>query len=377
MKPAVAAVPATPDEQDAFAKRVGRAPGAISEPLPGYTLEAIWDAYEPPKYLVKRLLGPGAVTVLFGQSGHLKSVTAIDLALCVATGTPFHGVRTRRTGVLYVAGEGHAGLKKRIRAWLRSHGMDSASQLPAIFVTNIGADLIGNSEQLKATVAHAAEVIDMAIELIIVDTLAACFGGGDENLSADMSRAISGARAADENAAVLLVHHTGHSQTDRERGSYALIAAADYRIQATYEEASKLLELKWHKCKDDEKPEPMIFESRKVELDWQDEDGEELTSVVLERLEGASIPQERTSGLGKNEQKALKILRTLYARNRKSLEQQGRDPAEAKIMLGGWRNECERLGIARNRWHELIKSLTSDRLVTIDGTFVFLSEVNL
>lgn len=277
--------------------------------------------------------------------------------------------------MLYVAGEGHAGIKKRIRAWLLARGMDSTSEQPAVYVTSAGADLIGNSEQLRATVAHAAEVLGVAIELVIIDTLAACFGAGDENHAADMGRAIAGARTAE--ASVLLVHHTGHGQIERERGSYALIAAADYRLQATYDEISKLLELKWHKCKDDEKPEPMTFECRKVALEWQDEDGEELTSVVLERLEGASLPHgPRTSGLGKNEQIALKSLRALYARNRKSLEHQGRDPAQARIMLDGWRHDCERRGLSRNRWHEVIKSLTTDRLVVIDEPFALLSEVN-
>lgn len=350
--------------------------GAASrEPLAGYTLAAIWENYEPPRYLVKRLLGPGAVTVLFGQSGHLKSVTAIDLALCVATGTAFHGVKTRRAGVLYVAGEGHAGIKKRIRAWLLGRGMDSTSEQPAVYVTSAGADLIGNPEQLHATVAHAAEVLGMAIELVIIDTLAACFGPGDENHAADMGRAIAGARTAGAEAAVLLVHHTGHGQIERERGSYALIAAADYRLQATYDEVSKLLELKWHKCKDDEKPEPMTFECKTVELEWQDEDGEELTSVVLERLEGASLPQAaRTSGIGKNEQTALKSLRALYSRNRKSLEQQDRDPAEARILIDGWRHDCERRGLIYKRWHDVKTSLAKDRLIVIDEPFVYISQ---
>ena len=163
------------------ANRVGQAGAASHEPLPGYTTAEIWDAYEPPPYLAKRLLSPGAVTVLFGQSGHLKSVIAIDLTLCVATGTPFHGIRTRRAGVLYVAGEGHAGIRKRIRAWLIHKGMNSASEPPTAFVTSAGTDLMGNPEQLRATCAHAAEVVGCAIELIVIDTLAANFGAGDEN----------------------------------------------------------------------------------------------------------------------------------------------------------------------------------------------------
>lgn len=353
------------------ANRVGQG-GSSSHALTGYTTAAIWEDYEPQPYLVKKILIPTGLTVLFGQSGHLKSVTAIDLALCVGTGMAFHGIKTRRAGVLYVAGEGHAGIKKRIRAWLIANGLNSASEQPAVFVTNSGVDLIGNSHQLRATVEHAAAVLGVAIEFIIIDTLAANFGAGDENVTADMTRAIAGARAADAQAAIMLVHHTGHGQSDRERGSYSLIAAADYRIQATYDDFSKLLELKWHKSKDDEKPDPMVFQCRKIDIDWQDEDGEELTSVVIELLDGGIMPAQRSAGLGKNEQIAIKSLKALYVRNRKSLEEQGRNPEEARIMVSGWRADCERRGIQRQRWHEVIKSLTSDQLVAIEGVFVAL-----
>src|SRR5690349_17983852 len=106
------------------------------QPLPGYHVGAIWDGYVPAPYLVKRLLGPGELTVLFGQSGHFKSVLAIDLALSVASGNDFHGLKARRAAVVYVAGEGHGGLRKRLRAWMLAKGMDAASEQPALFLTS-------------------------------------------------------------------------------------------------------------------------------------------------------------------------------------------------------------------------------------------------
>ena len=52
---------------------------------------------------------------------------AIELALATGSGTEFHGKRSNRTGVLYVAGEGHAGIKKRLRAWSICRGVDATS----------------------------------------------------------------------------------------------------------------------------------------------------------------------------------------------------------------------------------------------------------
>jgi hypothetical protein len=362
-------------------RALGRAQDYYSEraaPLPGYPVATIWEGYEPPAYLTKRILSPGALTTIFGQSGHLKSVAAVDLALCNGSGKEFHGIKTRRTGVLYVAGEGHAGIKKRVRAWLLKHGYTSADEQPAVFITSQGLDLMANPDQLGVTIAAAAAVLGVPIELVIIDTLAANFGGGDESLTRDMNVVLAGCRrAVGPDIAILIIHHTGHNNTDRERGAYALIATADIRLQATYDEAAKLLELKWLKCKDDEKPEPLTFECHKVALEWHDEDGEELTSVVLERLEGVSMPSQapRAIGLGKNQETALKALRTLYARARRNLQEQGRDEAEALILVDGWRNALEQKKIDRRRFHDLIKDLQDRRLIAIDGPHVRLIEV--
>jgi len=349
------------------------------DPLPGYAASSIWDAYEPPRYITKNILAPGTLTTVFGQSGHLKSAAAIDLAFCIGSGKDFHGLRTpRRRGVGYIAGEGHGGLKKRGKAWLLKHAYTSTDEPPAVFITSQGADLVGNPERLRATMKHAEGVLGVPVEVVVIDTLAANFGAGDENLTRDMNLALAHCRAAvGPEVAILVVHHTGHLNPDRERGAYLLIASADVRIQASYDQTSKLLELRWLKVKDDEIPEPLTFECRQVNLGWHDEEGEELTSVVLERLEGASLPRAtpRLTGLGKNQETALKALRTLYARARRNLEEQNRDPAEALILIDGWRNALGQKGIARNRFHDLIKDLQERHLIAVDDPHVRLVEV--
>jgi len=366
-------------EQSREFQYVARSDGTPSsiEPIPGFTTADLWNGYTPPHDIVKRLAAPSAVTVGFGQSGHFKSAIAIDLTMCVGTETPFHGIKVRKTGVLYVAGEGHGGIRKRMRAWLLAHGFDSTTAQPAVYVTSAAADLIGNPEQLRATVDMAAKALGVPIELVVIDTLAANFGAGDEYHSRDMGLAITNARQAAPDAAVFLVHHTGHNEQDRERGSYALIAAADFRLKITYDEVSKLVEMKWLKCKDDARPEPLVFEWRSIPLEWYDEDGEELTSVVLDRLEGATMPQgPRATGLGKNQEIAMKSLRALYAKARRNVEADGRNPADAKIFVDGWRADCERRGINRQRFHDLLNDLQKPdrRLIALDPPFVLLTE---
>src|SRR5439155_17182506 len=65
--------------------------------------------------------------------------------------------------------------------------------------------------------------------LIIIDTLARCLVGGDENSAKDMGIAIAALDRlrAELGCSVLVVHHTGHANEERERGSSALRAAVD------------------------------------------------------------------------------------------------------------------------------------------------------
>jgi hypothetical protein len=127
----------------AYQRSYPSAPVAAVEPLPGFPVSEVWGGYTPPSYIVKSILAPAELTVIYGQSQHFKSVVAVELSLCVGTGIEYHGHRVRRAGVLYVAGEGHAGIKKRIRAWMMTRGMNAASEQPAVYVTSAAADLIG------------------------------------------------------------------------------------------------------------------------------------------------------------------------------------------------------------------------------------------
>ena len=379
------AVPATPDQQAAFASPASTATldaAAIEQlALRGFVVADLWGGYSPPQYVVKRMLGPAQTTVLFGESGHFKSVIAIDLALCVASGREFHGLKTHRAGVVYIAGEGHGGLRKRVRAWLLHHSFDATSEQPSIYITEAGGDLIGNPLQLRATVEHAKRVLGCEIGLVVIDTLAANFGMGDENHAGDMQTALNNAKAAAQGAAVLLLHHTGHGKEGgaRERGSYALRATVDYRLRAQYDEPSKVVELQFLRVKDDEEPKPMAFAWKRVPIEWTDEDGEELTSVVLEPTEAVPTrgPGDRggSSGLGANQETVLKVLQKLYRNIGTNLEQQGRDPAEGRVLVSGLRNDCVPKYMNRARFLEAVNKLAERGLVEVQEPHIVFPEV--
>jgi RecA/RadA recombinase len=250
--------------------------------LAGFTTSDLYDGYKPAGYFVKGVVGPNESLVIFGESGALKTFSALDLVMHVATGKEYCGHRVRKTGVLFIAGEGGEGIKRRIMAWLIRHNITAASDQPAIYVATEPADLIQDGPAIKATIAKAEKVLGREVGIVVFDTLAANFGPGDESKAEDMSCAMRTAREACGNSAIILVHHVGHGAKDRERGSYALRATADCRILVERPNDGSLVSMTCLKSKDGKPFDQLNFEIRVVDLGWQDADGDELTSLVLD-----------------------------------------------------------------------------------------------
>ena len=163
------------------------------------------------------------------------------------------------------------------------------------------------------SVAELVDTIDAMVQqygepqLIVIDTLARSMGAADENSTKEMGAAI---RAIDEcreayDCTVLAVHHTGHSNKERARGSSALLGAVDceFMVDKWFQDDSiAKVEVKFTKMKDAKIPEPMNFMHREVELSGVDL--EPTTSVVLEPILD-SRPKAQKQKLGTSNQKFL------------------------------------------------------------------------
>ena len=77
------------------------------------------DANEPlVDWIVEDMLYQVGVALIAGQWGTYKTFVAIDLAASVMTKTPFAGrAVNRQGGVLFIAAEGQAQVRIRIKAW--------------------------------------------------------------------------------------------------------------------------------------------------------------------------------------------------------------------------------------------------------------------
>src|SRR3954468_24221485 len=67
-------------------------------------------------YLIKGLLGSGAMAVLYGESGSGKTFLALHLGLSLAGAIELFGHRVRQCGVVYIAAEAGRGIENRVAA---------------------------------------------------------------------------------------------------------------------------------------------------------------------------------------------------------------------------------------------------------------------
>jgi hypothetical protein len=221
-------------------------------PLRLYTLEEI-KSRPSPQWLIEGLLPQGALGVLYGPSGCGKSFIALDWALSIARGLPWFDHALSQGPVVYIAAEGTAGLKQRILAWEAARSCTAAN----VWTIDQAVNLL-DKNNAAALIDVISQTLSTQPILIIVDTLARCLIGGDENSAKDVGQAIA---ILDEirfqtGACVLVVYHSGKANSSIERGSSALRGAANTMLKA--ESRQDVVEIIVDKQKDAE-PAPPVF----------------------------------------------------------------------------------------------------------------------
>lgn len=238
------------------------------------------DDLKPIEWLVEDYIESDSLALIFGAPAGGKSFITVDLACCIATGTPWHGRPVKQGAVFYIAGEGHNGLARRFAAWSKANGV-SLKGAPLFKSTR--AVMIYNEESAKLLhddIMVMAETHQMQPAMVAVDTVARNFGAGDENSTEDMSKFIEHIDTYVRRpfgCNVNLVHHSGHNM-ERARGSSALKAALDAEYQVVKEDS--LITLTATKMKDADMPPELTFKFKVIELG--EVGGQEITSVVLE-----------------------------------------------------------------------------------------------
>ncbi|HEX5733354.1 MAG TPA: AAA family ATPase [Blastocatellia bacterium] len=191
----------------------------------------------PLEWLIEGEIPKAGLTVMYGPSGSYKSFLALDYALRIAQDAP----------VVYVAAEGAAGYGARVRAWCQHHHLTTGRLY-------FWLDAIPMIEGMAVSKFIAA-IKDISPALVVIDTLARCLVGGDENSAKDMGLFVDSCGKIQKvtGAAVMVIHHKGKNNST-ERGSSALRGAADAMLEVSSDEG--LITLACDKMKDASPFEP-------------------------------------------------------------------------------------------------------------------------
>jgi hypothetical protein len=244
-------------------------------------------------YLVKGLLDRGGFSVIYGESNVGKTFLALDLALHVAAGTAWHGSRVCGGSVIYVAGEGGAGIKNRIVAiGLKAPELAACAEGRfTLLPTNL--DLCTGDD--AAALIAALSQTGVAHSLIVIDTLARSMGAGDENTAKDMGLLVQSVDAIREatGAHVAIIHHSGKDAAKGARGSGSLRAAVDTEIELTRNGDTIIATAK--KQRDMICGTEFAYRLSSVDL-GPDGDGDPITSAVVVRADMPLKAAQRLKG---------------------------------------------------------------------------------
>ncbi|EON3355511.1 helicase RepA family protein, partial [Yersinia enterocolitica] len=241
------------------------------------------DGYNTPQdYNIKGHLPSNTLASIYGPSGSYKSFLAVSWACHIATGKPWASRRVTQGSVVYIVGEGGIGVPRRIRAW----EMEFNDGTPIESLYRIDCPVFPASPESVEQVIKAAQDVTAQtgspVRLIVLDTLARCFGGSDENTAKDMGAFIQGCDfiKAETGATVLVIHHSGKDLDKGARGSSAFRAALDVEFNVRREGEGGALVLSCTKMKDSEEPSTRAYDLSPLNL-YIDNDGEEVNSLVL------------------------------------------------------------------------------------------------
>jgi hypothetical protein len=255
-----------------------------------------WDSIqdEPVRWLIDKVLPVGSFSALYGPPGSFKSFHALHIAHCIATGTPWMGNEVTEPGsVLYIAGEGFGGVGARIKACKQHHQTKDGAP---IYVIRHQLNLRSSVEDFNAlmlAVEHLVTELGIDFKLIIIDTLARAFGGGDENSASDMMQFVvtcGHIQKIVQDAALMLLHHSGKDSAKGMRGSSALLGAVDSELELIRFEDSMKGIIRIAKQKDGEDGTRYGFEMVSVELAppaGSLQIGEPITSLAVQASDSA------------------------------------------------------------------------------------------
>jgi len=304
----------------------------------------------PISWLVKHWIQDKALVMVHGPSGGGKTFVTLDWMLHIASGkSTWFGHKVRPGNMVYLAGEGHHGLRSRIAAWKHHNSVSNLN----MWVSKSGLDL--NTPEGYLKVVEAIRALKIKPDVITVDTLHR-FMAGDENSAQDAKTMLDACAALMQEfgCTVILVHHTGVSEEaqHRARGSSAWRGALDIEISVIPAKGDKSIEIVQRKSKDAEMAMPVYVDLESVAIPgWLDEDGEAVSSAVVIKGE---VPETKK----KNDSKGFSSFERAWIAT--GAEERGGAPYLTRSAFFDWA-KVHGLGSDNKKYSRLLNYIASDR----------------
>lgn len=338
--------------------------------------------HEPELDFVADLLTVNSLAVMFGASGTGKSFVAIDLAMRVACGMPWHGRSTDQSGVLYVAMEGGGAFSCRVDAWLQHHGRRGEDIPFAYAQPSLDLSRVDDVNACVAAAHDLRERSGLPVRLVVIDTLSRALAGADENDSKAMGGAVAALDRIREGsgACVLSVHHSGKDPSRGARGHSLLRCALDTEIEVTRVQDSPIGSIRIAKSRDFSDGDKYRFElaSVRVGLNRRGEPIGSRVAIASDAPEPAARGPKFSGGTEIARQALVNVLATHGTRVTRS-------DVPASVVCASfeqWRSEAYAMGIAageatqdarRKAFGRAVKTLAGAHVVAMRDDLVWLA----
>jgi AAA domain len=247
-------------------------------------------------WLIKNLIPTVGHGLLSGQSGAGKTFVVFDLAAPLWTGQPFLGRPVKRQcGVLLIAAEGASEMRLRLDAVVR-HKCGNMERAPFRWYETTPPLLQKGAVETLIAMARQADTslrqeFGLPLGLIVIDTVAACAGyarAGDESDPAAAQAVMNVLKALAQalGCFVLGVDHFGKNVEAGTRGASSKEAASDLVLACLGDKSLSgsvsNTRLAVRKNRGGQQGQEFPFTLRVVEAPEPDEDGEPITTMVVD-----------------------------------------------------------------------------------------------
>jgi len=229
--------------------------------------DAEQDLAPDPEWLIAEVIPDRATVLVLGLTGSFKSFLVQDMALAVATGHSTFGTTPKRVGpTFYGAHEVRDDIRKaRKHSWKIAR--EISEHIP--FYVARGPHVVSTEEceEFREQIRVRLRATENKIGMIVLDTVAKCMIGLNENDAGDVGRFIGFIDSLRDEfeCPVVCLHHFGKDEGRGGRGSSAFQAGFDTTLAIKRVPQTKLVTVRIvQHASAPEREEPFFFEGKSV-----------------------------------------------------------------------------------------------------------------